>query len=218
MQTQATTQQAEERDIRSAKSHRTIWLEFYHGRRCAELFQQPGRNASANYCIGVDGDIVLNVPEECKAWTSYSNSNDCQAITIEISDCDYNWNISEKSWNSLVELCVDICRRYNFKLNYTGTKEGSLTRHNMFANTNCPGGPLQNRLPELAAIVNEKLGEPYEEKPIQNEHGLDPLKEEKPMYKYRNGSTYEDIYADTKLTKWIGRLNRYEVCDCFRNF
>lgn len=108
------------------------------GRRCAELFQDPNRNASANYCIGNEGDIVLNVPEECKAWTSYSNSNDCQAITIEVSDSDYDWHISEKSWNSLVNLCVDICCRYNFKLTYDGTPNGSLTRHNMFANTNCP--------------------------------------------------------------------------------
>lgn len=108
------------------------------GKRCAELFQQPNRNASANYCIGVDGDIVLNVPEEYRAWTSSSSSNDCQAITIEVSDCDYNWNISEASWKSLVNLCEDICRRYNFRLTYDGTPNGSLTRHNMFANTNCP--------------------------------------------------------------------------------
>lgn len=108
------------------------------GEQCAKLFQNPNRDASANYCIGVDGDIVLSVAEEYRAWTSNSSSNDCQAITIEVSDCDYNWTISEKSWNSLVNLCVDICTRYNFKLTYDGTPNGSLTRHNMFANTNCP--------------------------------------------------------------------------------
>lgn len=108
------------------------------GSQCARLFQNASRNASANYCIGVDGDIVLNVPEEYRAWTSSSSSNDCQAITIEVSDSDYDWHISEKSWNSLVNLCVDICCRYNFKLTYDGTPNGSLTRHNMFANTNCP--------------------------------------------------------------------------------
>lgn len=108
------------------------------GSQCARLFQNASRNASANYCIGVDGDIVLSVPEEYRAWTSSSSSNDCQAITIEVSDSDYDWHISEKSWNSLVNLCVDICRRYNFKLTYDGTPNGSLTRHNMFANTNCP--------------------------------------------------------------------------------
>lgn len=108
------------------------------GAQCAKIFQNGNRNASANYCIGNDGDIVLSVPEEFRAWTSSSSSNDCQAITIEVSDCDYEWHISDKAWNSLVKLCVDICRRYNFTLKYDGTPNGSLTRHNMFANTNCP--------------------------------------------------------------------------------
>ena len=185
------------------------------GRRCAEIFQDPNRNASANYCIGNEGDIVLNVPEECKAWTSSSNSNDCQAITIEVSDCDYNWNISEKAWNSLVNLCVDICQRYGFQLTYDGTPNGSLTRHNMFSNTNCPGAPLQNKFPELVEIVNDRLGHPVEPTNPVNNEGLDPTREERPMYKFRNGKTIENIYADTSLTKKIGYLNLYEVCDCY---
>ena len=88
------------------------------GTRCAELFQTPNRGASANYCIGVDGDIVCSVDEENRAWTSCSPSNDKQAITIEVSDSDYGdpWPISDASWNSLVNLCVDICRRYGFRL------------------------------------------------------------------------------------------------------
>lgn len=87
------------------------------GEQCAKLFQDPNRNASANYCIGNDGDIVCNVSEENRAWTSSSKSNDCQAITIEVSNCENGgeWRISEKAWISLVNLCVDICRRYNFK-------------------------------------------------------------------------------------------------------
>ena len=110
------------------------------GKQCARIFQNPGRNASSNYCIGVDGDIVCSVEEENRAWTSSSGWNDRKAITVEVSDCEIggDWKISDKSWDSLVKLCVDICNRYGFRLNYTGDKYGSLTRHNMFANTNCP--------------------------------------------------------------------------------
>lgn len=131
------------------------------GEQCAKLFQDPNRNASANYCIGNDGDIVCNVSEENRAWTSSSKSNDCQAITIEVSNCENGgeWRISEKAWISLVNLCVDICRRYNFKLVYDGTSNGSLTRHNMFAKTDCPGKYLQSKFPELAEIVNSRLEE-----------------------------------------------------------
>ena len=111
------------------------------GTQCAKLFQTKGRGASANYCIGYKGDIVCSVDEENRAWTSANRTNDYQAITIEVANDQIggNWHISDAAWNSLVNLCVDICRRYNFKLNYTGNKNGSLTRHNKFAKITCPG-------------------------------------------------------------------------------
>lgn len=129
------------------------------GEQCAKLFQNPNRQASANYCIGNDGGIVGCVDENNRAWTSSSSSNDCQAITIEVSNSSTggDWPISEAAWNSLVNLCVDICKRYSFILKYDGTKNGSLTRHNMFAATSCPGKYLQNRFQELADTVNFKL-------------------------------------------------------------
>ena len=129
------------------------------GAQCARIFQNPNRQASANYCIGNDGDIVGCVDENNRAWTSSSSSNDCQAITIEVSNnkTGGDWTISDKAWNALVDLCVDICKRYNFRLTYDGTKNGSLTRHNMFANTNCPGRYLQSRFQELANTVNARL-------------------------------------------------------------
>ena len=125
----------------------------------AKIFQNPNRQASANYCIGNDGTIVGGVDENNRAWTSSSRSNDFQAITIEISNCSTggDWPISEAAWNSLVNLCVDICKRYNFRLEYDGTKNGSLTTHDMFANTNCPGPYLKGRLKELADTVNARL-------------------------------------------------------------
>jgi hypothetical protein len=130
------------------------------GKQCAaNIFQNPNRIASANYCIGNDGDIVCNVYEEDRAYTSSSRSNDNQAITVEVSNCEYggDWKISDKAWNSLVKLAVDVCRRYNFRLVYDGTPNGSLTRHNMFANTSCPGKYLQSRFQELADTVNAQL-------------------------------------------------------------
>lgn len=129
------------------------------GEQCAKLFQNPNRQASSNYCIGNDGEIVGCVDENNRAWTSSNRANDCQAITIEVSNSEVggDWKISDTAWNSLVNLCVDICKRYGFRLNYDGTKNGSLTRHNMFAKTTCPGPYLQGRFQELADTVNSKL-------------------------------------------------------------
>lgn len=110
------------------------------GKRCAEFFAGGTRQASSNYCIGIDGDIACAVKEEDRAWTSSNTNNDRQAITIECANdvVSGDFHISDKTWNSLVNLCVDICKRYNFKLVYDGTPNGSLTRHNMFTSTNCP--------------------------------------------------------------------------------
>lgn len=128
-------------------------------KQCAvNIFQTKGRKASANYCIGYDGSLVCNVEEENRAYTSSSWWNDCQAITIEVSNSSNKTDkITDKSWNTLVKLCVDICKRYGFKLKYDETKNGSLTRHNMFANTDCPGKYMQNRFTELVKTVNSKL-------------------------------------------------------------
>ncbi len=129
------------------------------GEQCAKLFQNANRNASANYCIGNDGKIVCSVDENNRAWTSSSSSNDCQAITIEVSNSSVggDYPVSDAAWNSLVNLCVDICKRYGFKLQYDGTKNGSLTTHNMFAATACPGKYLLSKMKELAETVNAKL-------------------------------------------------------------
>ena len=40
------------------------------GKQCAKnIFGKKGRKASANYCIGYNGDIVCNVEEENRAYT-----------------------------------------------------------------------------------------------------------------------------------------------------
>jgi hypothetical protein len=183
------------------------------GEECANIFQNPNRNASANYCIGIDGDIVCSVDEENRAWTSSNRNNDCQAITIEVSNCEYGepWDISDESWDSLVNLCVDICKRYDFRLNYDGTPEGSLTRHDMFASTNCPGETLGGRFDELETTVNAILDgdEPQ------------PTPEPQPQpgeQEYQNGSTPEPVYCNQYMTHQIGELSPYERCVCIGTY
>lgn len=171
------------------------------GEQCARLFQNSGRNASANYCIGNDGRIVGCVDEDNRAWTSSSKSNDCQAITVEVSNCATGgeWPISEAAWKSLVNLAVDICQRYNFRLTYDGTPNASLTRHNMFAATSCPGPYLQNKFNDLVKEVNERLdgGKAPEVKPVPA-----------PTTKYQVGETVtiNGIYTSSNSTTKLNPL------------
>ena len=48
---------------------------------------------------------------------------------------------------------------------------------------------------------------------IKEEKGVD-----EPLRVYQNGSTKEDVYADTACTNKIGSLNPRESCDCFGIF
>lgn len=204
---------------RNGKTYKVCKITPHHmsgklsAQRCGEIFEDPTRFASSNYGIGYNGEIYGYVNEDDRAYTSSNWQNDIQAITIECSNA-YNggdWALTDATWNSLINLCVDICRRHNFRLVYDNTPNGSLTRHNMFANTDCPGPWLQARLPELARIVNSKLdGGQLEPTP---EPGGD-----EPVRVYQNGSTPEAVYADTNLTKCIGSLNPKEACDCFGIF
>ena len=99
------------------------------------------RQMSSNYAIGNDVRIGLFCPESDRSWCSSSPWNDNRAITIEVSNCEIggDWAISEAAYKSLIELCIDICKRNGIKkLEFTGDQNGSLTYHYMFAATGCP--------------------------------------------------------------------------------
>lgn len=135
---------------------------------CGDVFAPPSRKASSNYGVGSDGRVGMYVPEDKRAWTSSSAYNDQRAVTIETanSECREPWPISDAAWNTLVDLCVDIVRRNpgivradgkTPGLNYTGDKYGSLTKHKMFSNTDCPGTWLDEHMKALEIAVNAKL-------------------------------------------------------------
>lgn len=118
------------------------------------------RVASANYGIDSNGKIAMFVEEQYRAITSSSTANDNVAVTIEVINNAGapNWSISDKAYESLIILCVDICKRNNIEsLDYTGDKTGNLTRHNMFIATTCPGPYLQGKMSDIAKEVNKRL-------------------------------------------------------------
>lgn len=134
-------------------------------------FTSTSRQASCNYGIGTDGKIALCVEEKNRSWCSSSNANDQRAVTIECaSDLKEPYAMNDKVYASLVNLCVDICKRNGKKkllwlgdknktLNYSPkSDEMVLTVHRWFANKSCPGNWLYSRLGNLAAEVTKKLG------------------------------------------------------------
>ena len=170
----------------------------------ANIFVPRARNASANYVIGNDGKIICCVDEDNGAWTSSSKWNDNQAITVEVSNCEVGgeWKVSDAAWNSLVELAVDVCKRYGFKLRYDGTINGSLTEHRMYIPTACPGQHLHKRMEELANTVNSLLN--AEEK---NEEYNNPINKTEPDY--TGPITYQAYVGE-----WLPEVNK---CDNTNN-
>lgn len=155
------------------------------------IFMNANREASCNYGIGADGRVLLCVDEGNRSWCSSSNSNDQRAVTIECASETYHpYEMNSNVYNSLVKLCVDICKRngkkkllwFNDKnkaLNYSPKSDEMLiTVHRWFDNKACPGDWLYNRLGDLARRVTEKLG------------GSD-VKPKKPTITYR-------VYADNR--------------------
>ena len=137
------------------------------------LRDAPDRKANANYIIGKDGEIVLNVEERNRSWCSSSSANDNRAVTIECANYmsagsgHVYGQLPDATWASLVALCADICRRngktrlvYRGSANYSGlaTTDMLLTMHKWFASTDCPGPWLSNQFNRLANEVNKALG------------------------------------------------------------
>lgn len=138
----------------------------------AKMFT-PQRKASANYIIGKDGEVVRNVPEQYRAWTSGTGnkkgSNDMRAITIEVaSDTTKPYAFNNKAYSGLVELVTDICKRYNKHLvwipnkqqalNYVCKKDEMLiTLHRWFQAVECPGDWFIEHIPNFVETVNKNI-------------------------------------------------------------
>ena len=104
------------------------------------LVANPARQMSANYAIGSDGRIGMYCPESDRSWCSSSGAVDHHSITIEVSNDMYGepWSISAKVYQSLIKLCVDICKRNGIKkLEYKGDLTGTLLRHCDIIPTQC---------------------------------------------------------------------------------
>ena len=170
------------------------------------IFAPTSRQASCQYGIGVDGRVGMYVEEKNRSWCSSSNANDQRAITIECaSDATHPYAFNNTVYAKLIELCVDICKRYGkTKLLWFGNKtktlnyepasnEMVLTVHRWFANKSCPGDWMYARMGDLASKVTAKLGGSAgtTEKPANNQV----------LYRVQTGAFSNKANADAMLQK-----------------
>lgn len=77
------------------------------------LSKSKTTKASSHYIIGLDGEIIRCIPENEQSICT--NSANPYSISIECCHPDATGKFREATYNALVELCADICKRH--KLN-----------------------------------------------------------------------------------------------------
>lgn len=138
--------------------------------RMGKSFIKPSKQKSANYGIGTDGRVGMYVDEGSRSWCSSSRYNDQRAVTIECaSDSKSPYTFNTVVYNTLVSLCVDICRRNGkTRLIWRKTRENTdsynpapdemvLSVHRWYSNKSCPGEWMFSRMDDLANTVTSQL-------------------------------------------------------------
>lgn len=161
--------------------------------------------ASSHYIIGLNGEIIRCIPEDEVAFHAGNYSMNRESIGIENCHPDWNGKFNNDTYNCLVELCVDICKRHNLTAN-------DIIRHYDVTGKCCPKYYVENESAWIQ-FKNDVQNKLNGTNVIPVPEGSDEI-----VRVYKNGSTREDIFADIKLTKKIGSLSPYEQCDCFGVF
>lgn len=126
--------------------------------QCGNIFARKGRNGSAHYGVGSDGQIGLYVPEECVAWHAGNWPENQCSIGIEISNSALggDWPVADAQINLTITLVADIMKRHGIK---KAIKGQTLTWHRMYSATTCPGDCLLSKMDYICAEVNKILGQ-----------------------------------------------------------
>ena len=96
-------------------------------------FQTTSTSVSSHYIIGLDGEIIRCIPEDEVSWCT----NQANSYTISIECCHPSSDgiFNDKTYKSLVELCADICKRWNLN-----PLKGGVIRHFDVTGKVCPRG------------------------------------------------------------------------------
>lgn len=158
---------------------------------------------SFHYAVD-DIEVVQGVLENRNTWNAGDGTNGAgnrKGIAIEICYSKSGGEKFDKAEQNAAEFIA-------MKLKEKGWGIDKVKKHQDFANKYCPHRTLDLGWQRFLDMIKQHL----EDKPV-NKEGSD-----EPVRIYQNGSTPENVYADTNCTKKIGSLNPREKCDCFGIF
>ena len=146
----------------------------------------PRREVSAHYWITNSGEILPQIDETMRAWTTghakypAGAASDHRNVTVEVSNSpegvrNGTWAISDAARNSLEKLIADVFRRNNLGQVRRG-KEAGVAVHRDFVSTSCPGPWVMERLNSIIAnaerIRNGSASRPPKPTPPTTSPGL----------------------------------------------
>jgi N-acetylmuramoyl-L-alanine amidase len=153
--------------------------------------------ASAQYIVGLVGEIVHCIPDDEVAYHAGNLTMNKNSIGIEVCHPTDEGYFNEATINALGELVRELVNKY-------GIKEENIIRHYDVTGKACPKYYVDNnRWAELKKKLLNGTTQSQTVTSIQSN-----------VVTYRNGSTAEKVYSDSKLSNKIGSLSKYEECDC----
>ena len=176
-----------------------------------EISYMIGNNNKTSFHAAIDNyRIVTGIPFNRNTWNAGDGANgkgNRTKIAIEIC--------YSKSGGEQFEEAEDLCASYvAYLLKQYGWGIDRVSKHQDYSGKYCPHRTLDLGWERFLNKIRSHLdiqNKPAEE--VKDEGGSLGM-----ARKYVNGSTREDVYADTNCTVKIGSLDPREQCDCFGIF
>lgn len=175
----------------------------------AEISYMIGNNNKVSFHCAIDDyRIVQGVPFNRNTWNATDGGNGSgnrKGIALEICYSKSGGERFEEAQKLAAEYTAYLLKQNNWGIDKVKKHE------DFYPQKGCPHRTLSEGWQNFLNLVQSYMID----RPIDNniESGSD-----EPVKTYQNGSTSENVYADTDCTKKIGSLNPREKCDCFGIF
>lgn len=176
----------------------------------SEISYMLGNNLKTSFHVAVDNErIVTAIPFNRNAWHSGDGhgKGNMKSIGIEICYSKSGGERFDEAEELTAEYIAYLLKQYGWEID-------RVKKHQDWSGKYCPHRTLDYGWKRFLDKIIYYLG--LQSNPIDNSNiqkGSD-----EPVRVYANGSTRENIYADTACTNKIGSLDPWEKCDCFGEF
>lgn len=175
-----------------------------------EVAYMIGNNKKISFHCAIDDyRIVQGIPFNRNSWNAGDGTNgdgNRKGISLEICYSKSGGEKFDEAERLAAEYAAYLLKQYNWGIS-------KVKKHEDFSPKKiCPHRTLDLGWQRFLNMVKLYM----ENKPLEN-HNIEKGSDE-PVRVYQNGSTSENVYADTNCTIKIGSLNPREKCDCFGIF